>query len=469
MSTAAAELFDPAPAGDPATPDPLSRPTSPLRRAGRRVAAITARHPVLVVFLVAFLARFVVSAAIAVFNEGRLFEDDAGYVQLARQAAEGRRESWGEFQHHVWSNNRSFLFPLTAVFWVVGPVAFAGQLVVALAGAATAAAVTRLGMEGLRRPLAVAVGLTVALLPSQVLFSSVTLKDGFVWMTLAAIALVVARAGDGDARRQLVLVLLLALLLVVMANLRDHTLVVAAWAAAAAVWAGRPRLRVARGIAALALAVAVPWAAGVGPGGLSLVRSGGAQLEEQRAAGASGATTAIVATTTTTVVRPSAVGPGDGPPYDGRSGEGRLQEGEPGAPDATAASGAPLPTAEEELGRNLSYLPKGLSVMLLWPYPWQATDNSNVEFARAESLVWYPLLALALLGLTGLWRHRRMAAFPLLVGSGTAVMWGLVEGNFGTAFRHRGEFAWVVILLAGLGAEVALRPLARRLGVRAWR
>ena len=32
-------------------------------------------------------------------------------------------------------------------------------------------------------------------------------------------------------------------------------------------------------------------------------------------------------------------------------------------------------------------------------------------------------------------------------------MWALVEGNFGTAYRHRGEFVWVAILFAGLGID----------------
>jgi hypothetical protein len=30
-------------------------------------------------------------------------------------------------------------------------------------------------------------------------------------------------------------------------------------------------------------------------------------------------------------------------------------------------------------------------------------------------------------------------------------MYALTEGNLGTAYRHRGEFVWVVALLAALG------------------
>ncbi len=62
-------------------------------------------------------------------------------------------------------------------------------------------------------------------------------------------------------------------------------------------------------------------------------------------------------------------------------------------------------------------------------------------------------MALALVGLLGAWQHRRALAFPVLAGGAILVMYGLTEGNLGTAYRHRGEFVWVVALLAAVGAE----------------
>ncbi|MDQ3677323.1 MAG: hypothetical protein M3401_11060, partial [Actinomycetota bacterium] len=50
-------------------------------------------------------------------------------------------------------------------------------------------------------------------------------------------------------------------------------------------------------------------------------------------------------------------------------------------------------------------------------------------------------------------RHRRTLAFPVLAGGAILMMYGLTEGNLGTAYRHRGEFVWVVALLAAIGAE----------------
>jgi hypothetical protein len=37
------------------------------------------------------------------------------------------------------------------------------------------------------------------------------------------------------------------------------------------------------------------------------------------------------------------------------------------------------------------------------------------------------------------------------VGLGTIAMWALIDRNFGTAYRHRGEFLWAVVVLGALG------------------
>jgi hypothetical protein len=114
------------------------------------------------------------------------------------------------------------------------------------------------------------------------------------------------------------------------------------------------------------------------------------------------------------------------------------------------------------LSAELSYLPTGLTVIALRPWPWEASSGSaGVRLARVESLIWYPLLILALLGLTAVWPRRRVLAFPLLCGGAILVMYGLTEGNLGTAYRHRGELVWVLALLAALGLERVARRRRR--------
>jgi hypothetical protein len=49
-------------------------------------------------------------------------------------------------------------------------------------------------------------------------------------------------------------------------------------------------------------------------------------------------------------------------------------------------------------------------------------------------------------------KRLRVTLFPLVAGSGVLALYALAEGNIGTAFRHRGEFVWVVALLAAMGA-----------------
>jgi hypothetical protein len=112
---------------------------------------------------------------------------------------------------------------------------------------------------------------------------------------------------------------------------------------------------------------------------------------------------------------------------------------------------------------GLAYLPTGLRVMLLDPLPHQLHRSPNLKFAFAEHLLWYPLLLLAALGI---WRYRRRLstdlAYTLLVTGGLTVMWGFVEGNFGTAYRHRGELLWGIAVFAGLGLEAVRESLRFR-------
>jgi hypothetical protein len=124
-------------------------------------------------------------------------------------------------------------------------------------------------------------------------------------------------------------------------------------------------------------------------------------------------------------------------------------------------------------GASLRYLHTGVSVVALRPWPWEPSDGSvGVTLARIETLVWYPLLLLTLIGLGSAWRMRRALAFPVLCGAAVLAMYGLTEGNLGTAYRHRGEFVWALVLLATVGIErvarrwVATRPASAQASAR---
>jgi hypothetical protein len=468
-------------------------------------------HPVGAVFLLALLARGVLVTIIAVRNGGYLFDDDHQYIALASDVVHGRTGHWDDYTRGLYDSNATFMWPLTALFAVFGVHAFLGQAMVALAGAATAAVVVRLVLEFAGRGVALLSGAAVAIMPSQVLFSSVTLKDALVWACLSGIALVAAIAGRVHGRALVKAALACVVLLVLLGFLRQHTLVVAAWALMLTTWLGDAADRGRRTAAAAIMALAVPFVAGAGIGGIGILDRT-ASLAEQRALGAQGAATALVspAPDVGNAPRPIATAPGDADPLRteaeaaaarARAAQDRLQSvlgvlNQPSPPPdarerlaaarraadqarsesarlqqqlasaatrAPAANATPAPDVDSSFGAgvgastagsNLAYLPHGLAVMTLYPYPWSSQSSGRMQLARVEMVLWYPLLLLGLLGLVQLRRHGRVLGFPLVVGGGIATMWALVEGNFGTAYRHRGEFVWAAVVLAAAGLGV---------------
>lgn len=377
-----------------------------------------ARRPVLSVFVIALIVRAIAAIVITIGWHGSLFLDDASYSRLAESAANGTIHD--PYLDFLYERTATLLVPVAGLYKVFGPVHLLGQLYVALLGAATAALTARLAMEVIDRRWALLAGLILAFLPSQVLWSSLILKDAAVWAALSGLAVVVALSHRADGRRLAMLAAIAAVLLVLLGYLRLQTLEVAGVALVLAVLVvPRPRL-LARLGGAVALLVCIPLAFGMGAAGASFVAHS-RDPGEQRALNALQASTAVVKAPV------------------------------PASPGKPAA---PPPVDTSVAGASLRYLPTGITVVGLRPWPWESASASpGVRLARLETIVWYPLLLLALIGLTAIWRHRRALAFPVLVGGATLAMYGLTEGNLGTAYRHRGEFVWVVALLATVGVE----------------
>ena len=79
-----------------------------------------------------------------------------------------------------------------------------------------------------------------------------------------------------------------------------------------------------------------------------------------------------------------------------------------------------------------------------------------MSLAFAEHLIWYPTVLLAMWGLwrlIGLRSRSSDLVYVLVTSLGLITMWALVEGNFGTAYRHRGEFVWAALIFAAVGTE----------------
>lgn len=377
------------------------------------------RRPYATVALVALLARVIVAVGVFVMLDGSYFLDDAAYADLAADYARGDTASWTESERWLFVRTSTMLIPLAGVFALFGPSILVGQLFVALFGVVTAVLTARLAAEVAGPRAALLAGVTMALLPSQVMVSASVMKDALVWTFLTALALVVSRATRLRGRRLLAMGLVAGVLLSLLGYLRLHSLIVAALALVLSSRVVARRDRVAWTAGALMLFVAVPWLVGGGPAGIGVV-AGVQPLEDIRQAHATGG---------------SAVGAARRPQNDPFG--GRVDE------NNAALVGA----------ADIRYLPTGLRVMLLEPLPWRPAPSTAFRLAQAENVLWYGLLVLAAVGIPHLRRWRHSVAFPVVAGGGSLVMWALVEGNIGTAFRHRGEFTWVIVLLAALTAD----------------
>jgi hypothetical protein len=364
--------------------------------------------------MIALAVRVLTAVTIAIGWGGSLFLDDASYSRMAAAAADGRLTTLGSYVEWLYGRTATLLVPITGLYEAFGPVTLAGQLYVAVFGAVAAAATTRLALEMTEWPFAVLAGAVVALLPSQILWSSIVMKDALVWALMSGLALVLALAARSCGRRLAAYAIGSLALICLLGWLRLPTLEIACVAAVLAMLFSVRNQRVVRVTGAVIALVCVPLAFHMGPAGWDYVNKT-RDPALQRALNAENGESRVVS----------------------RGGVDR---------DAVVR--------DAEVDTQISYLPKGAVVVALRPWPWEpARGRLGIALARIESMLWYPLLGLAVVGLTTAWRRRLALAFPLLAGGATLVAYALTEGNLGTAFRHRGELVWVVALLAALGTE----------------
>jgi hypothetical protein len=124
----------------------------------------------------------------------------------------------------------------------------------------------------------------------------------------------------------------------------------------------------------------------------------------------------------------------------------------------------------------LQYLPLGAANLLFAPFPW-AIGSTLQLIAMPETLLWYPLFILAVRGLATFRRSGGGPAvmIPLSVLLVVTASYALVEGNFGTAYRHRAQIMPLFFIFSGVGltwfSQRVLRhlPWSRRVRAEAAR
>lgn len=437
----------------------------PWRGRGR---VLLGRHPVLSVLGAALTVRIAAAIISFLLNHRWLIPDEGQYLDLVRWVASGRSaESWFPgYGQSLYDSTRVFLSPLVFLFHFLPASRLVAQLWVALFGALTAALITRLWLE-ITRKWAVLAGLIVAFLPSQVLLSAVVLREALIWAALALMALALALSGRVSGRKLLGSLLLVAAGLLALSFLRSQTAIVAAWSAVGAcVVAGRHRIL--RLATTLLIAAAIPYAAGLGIGGWSLVVRAVPRLGQTRAYMALDAKTAfapgrVVPSPVQTRAAPPTKAKANGPPFqpatEAKAGSLGIASRSPTAvrdhgghaEEVISGSRGEAFVVDNSPRASFSEAPRGFVAVLLRPFPWEHQATLSARVARIENIAWYGLYLLAAIGLALGRRNLRVIAFPVILSIGIVGVATVTQGNLGTAFRHRGQVLWAVALLAAMG------------------
>lgn len=455
------------------TPRTSTAPAVSVRSLDQRPSRVRAavdlavRHPVLAVAVVATLARLVMVVLVGPLRPGFLVPDESQYIELAASVARGDgAEAWQPgYGQSLYDSTATFMRPLTALVQVFGAHQIVGQLLSAAAGVLACVLTTLLALRAVRPGYALSAGLVAALLPSQVFWSSVVLRESMTWCAVLALTLSIPLAAAARSRRALIGPFALALASgFALSDLRQQTAFLAVWCLVPAAVLAISRSRATLTAGALVVALVAPLLAGMGLGGFALVEQAVPRLATIRGNLSLGAESSFIDKT----VLPPAASPGaerpdaTAPPGDSPGGSGGPSgpttsrptpaEPPPGAVVLTAPSGEQV-FVEDGGAANLSALPRGLLAVAVRPLPWESTPNAGVLLAKVETPVWLLLYALSVVAVVVGWSRRSVLAYPVGVTLGILAVAAVTQGNVGTAFRHRGQVLWALAVLAAVGLQ----------------
>ena len=121
---------------------------------------------------------------------------------------------------------------------------------------------------------------------------------------------------------------------------------------------------------------------------------------------------------------------------------------------------------DNSVSSNLSHLPKGLVAWYFRPFLWEGFSESvslDKKLAAVENVGWLVLYLLAAFGVRPLWKKQpALSGFIWTFFGATGLTAALTQGNLGTAFRHRLQVLWLVVLVAAVGGERILHRRAQR-------
>lgn len=401
----------------------------------------------LLVAIVALAARLVFALVSFTLTRGVLIPDEKQYIDLAHTVASGHSaDSWSPgYGQSLYDSTWAFTAPIRLLFDLFTTTRLLGQLWSVAFGVVTALLVVRLGREVLPRQWVLVAGLVAALVPSQVLWSSVVLRESMVWagLMMAAVGFVASVRASGRAAIGWMAFASLGLLLIGL--LRDQTMLAAVFAMAPAMVVAATDRRGRRMLGTLLLAITIPWLSGTGPAGAKLIADQVPELGTLRANLASGADSAFTGTTVT--IPETTTGHGT----DGQDAITPPELG-PGEKVVVAPNGQ-VYVVRESASSNLRAIPTGAMAVLFRPFLWEPAGSLPLRFAAVENLGWYLLYGLALYAFVTITREqRRLLAYPMFASGAILLVAFVTQGNLGTAFRHRGQVLPLLIVPALLGA-----------------
>lgn len=436
----------------------------------RNLWAIGLRAPIRTAVAIAATARLLTAVVLRVSTRDHVVPDELLYDGMVDDVLSGRSnesQEWVSYYHGLWQRVRTFSEPHLLVTRIIGDTRFAGQLVSATFGVVAVAFTAMLATRVLGKRAGLIAGLIAALWPSQMLFSSLAIRDSTVWASTAIAVYCVygfTRATERKAAAAWFAGFVFALFL--LDGARDQTFAVVVFAAALTVLAAFRGSWITRLLIAGAVVVALPVVFGHGVANHSELNRFDS-LASTRYFNAVDSRTPIVElpndplpvdeATTTAVSSTSST---DNTP-DNTTDEATTTS----SSSTSTNSDANNTTVDESAAGSIRHLPRGVVAVLFRPFPWDAGSDTGLRMARLESIPWFVLFVTAL---AGIWLCRtqwRDLLCPILVASGMVFVYALTEGNYGTAFRHKGEIVWIVAVFAAAAIDRLLDAITTKMAV----
>ncbi|GMR13238.1 MAG: hypothetical protein BMS9Abin29_1443 [Gemmatimonadota bacterium] len=318
----------------------------------------------------------------------------------------------------ILQSSRQIAYPYINAFfhYLLGASTMGTAVLNVFAGTWTALLTFLLGREMLNDRVGKVAAVLVAVYPSLILWSVLNIRDALTTSIVALIVLVAVRS----PKRRLRSLIVLAAALVVLSTFRDYM-----------------------GILLLA---------GIGMGSIAAVRRGRV------------GTTILVGTALTLVLVLIAVRFGMFSVEaieDPLASAARLRTGLQQGAGSVFGAGADTGT----VSGALRFLPLGLAFFLFAPFPWAVSGTLQLV-TLPEVFLWYGLIPFTVMGLRSVMGSKsRQSLVVISVLMVVLTTYALVEGNFGTAYRHRAQVMPLFFLFTAAGlVQFKLRRDARRAG-----